>query len=135
MRLLELMAYVSEATEDMLDMDIVSNFISAAMLLKELDSIIDDIMAWWAEEEEKDDDSSTWCISFFIIIDELVEEEDDDSLWVIIADPASDTREMEGKQMNNNCDQSFWKEEMIQKRHLCGHSSSPLSASCCCCSR
>lgn len=130
------MAYVSEATEDMLDMDIVSNFISAAMLLKELDSIIDDIMAWWAEEEEKDDDSSTWCISFFIIIDELVEEEDDDSLWVIIADPASDTREMEGKQMNNNCDQSFWKEEMIQKqRHLCGHSSSPLSASCCCCSR
>lgn len=88
-RLLELMAYVSEAMEDILDMDIVSNFISAAMLLKELDSIIDDIMAWWAEDEEKDDDSSTWCISFFIIKDELVEEEDDDSLWVIIADPLS----------------------------------------------
>lgn len=97
MRLLELMAYVSEAMEDMLDMDIVSNFISAAMPLKELDSIIDDIMAWWAEDEEKEDDSSTWCISFFIIKDELVEEEDDDSLWVIIADPANDTREMEEK--------------------------------------
>lgn len=45
-RLLELMAYVSEAMEDILDIDIVSNFISAAMLLKELDSIIDDIIAW-----------------------------------------------------------------------------------------
>jgi len=43
--LLELMAYVSEVTEDMLDMDMVSNFISAAMLLKELDSIMDAIMA------------------------------------------------------------------------------------------
>jgi len=44
-RLLELMAYDSDVTEDMLDMDIVSHFISAAMLLKELDSIMDDIMA------------------------------------------------------------------------------------------
>lgn len=59
-RLLELMAYVSEAMEDMLDMDIVSNFISAAMLLKELDSIIEDIIAWWAEDEEIEEDSSTW---------------------------------------------------------------------------
>lgn len=73
MRLLELIAYVSDAMEDMLDMDMVSNFISAAMLLKELDSIMDDIIACW-EEEEKDDDSSTVCISFFIIMD------DDDSL-------------------------------------------------------
>lgn len=43
-RLLELIAYVSEAMEDMLDIDIVSNFISAAMLLNELDSIMEDIM-------------------------------------------------------------------------------------------
>lgn len=78
-RLLELMAYVSDVIEDMLDMDMVSNFISAAMLLKELDSIMDDIFACWAvEEEEKEDDSSIVCISFFIIIDELIE--DDDSL-------------------------------------------------------
>lgn len=77
-RLLELMAYVSDVIEDMLDMDMVSNFISAAMLLKELDSIMDDIIACWAVEEEKEDDSSIVCISFFIIIDELIE--DDDSL-------------------------------------------------------
>lgn len=76
-RLLELMAYVSDVTEDMLDMDMVSNFISAAMLLKELDSIMDDIIACWAEEE-KEDDSSIVCISFFIIMDELMD--DDDSL-------------------------------------------------------
>lgn len=94
------MAYVSEAMEDMLDMDIVSNFISAATLLKELDSIIDDIIAWWAEDEEKDEDSSTWCISFFIIKDELVEEEDADSLWVIIADPANHKRGMEKQIMS-----------------------------------
>lgn len=77
-RLLELMAYDSEAMEDMLDMDMVSNFISAAMLLKELDSIMDDIIACWVEEEEKEDDSSIVCISFFIIMDELMA--DDDSL-------------------------------------------------------
>lgn len=76
-RLLELIAYVSDVMEDMLDMDMVSNFISAAMLLKELDSIMDDIIACWAEEE-KEDDSSIVCISFFIIMDELME--DDDSL-------------------------------------------------------
>lgn len=76
-RALELMAYVSDIMEDMLDMDVVSNFISAAMLLKELDSIMDDIMACWAEEE-KDDDSSVVRISFFIIIDEL--KDDDASL-------------------------------------------------------
>merc|ERR1719309_237121 len=35
-RLPVLMAYDSEAIDDMLDMDMVSNFISAAMLLKEL---------------------------------------------------------------------------------------------------
>lgn len=56
-RLLELMAYVSEAMEDMLDRDVVSNFISAAMLLNELASIMDDIMDCWVAEE-KDDDSS-----------------------------------------------------------------------------
>lgn len=44
-RLLELIAYDSEAMDDMLDMDMVSHFISAAMLLKELDSIMDDIIA------------------------------------------------------------------------------------------
>lgn len=77
MRLLELMAYDSDAMEDMLDMDMVSNFISAAMLLKELDSIMDDIIACWAEDE-KEDDSSIVCISFFIIMDELMD--DDDSL-------------------------------------------------------
>lgn len=93
-RLLELMAYVSDAIEDMLDMDMVSHFISAAMLLKELDSIIDDIIAWWAEEEENEDDSSILCISFFIIIDELID--DDDSLWVIIADPG-DSRDGQKK--------------------------------------
>lgn len=77
-RLLELMANDSEV-EDMLDMDMVSNFISAAMLLKELDSIMDDIIACWAEEEEeKEDDSSMAWTSFFIIMDELMD--DDDSL-------------------------------------------------------
>lgn len=99
MRLLELMAYVSEAIEDMLDMDIVSNFISAAMLLKELDSIIVDIIACWAEDEEKEEDSSTCRISFFIIIDELVEDDNDDSWWVIIADPADET---DGKRIIND---------------------------------
>ena len=78
------MAYVSDVMEDMLDMDMVSNFISAAMLLKELDSIMDDIIACWLEEE-KEDDSSFMCISFFIIMDELMA--DDASLWLIIADP------------------------------------------------
>lgn len=77
LRLLELIAYVSDVIEDMLDMDIVSNFISAAILLKELDSIMDDIFAWWAVEE-KDDDSSIAWISFFIIMDEPMD--DDDSL-------------------------------------------------------
>lgn len=77
-RLLELMAYASDVMEDMLDMDMVSNFISAAMLPKELDSIMDDIIACWAEEEEKEEDSSIMCISFFIIMDELMD--DDDSL-------------------------------------------------------
>lgn len=72
-RLLELSAYVSDATVDMLDMDMVSNFISAAMLLKELDSIMDDIMACWVEEEN--DDSSIVWISFFIM-DELMDAED-----------------------------------------------------------
>ena len=79
------MAKLSDIKEDMLDMDVVSNFISAAMLLKELDSIIDDIMACWAEEEEMEDDSSLACISFFIIMDELMD--DDASLWVVIIDP------------------------------------------------
>lgn len=76
MRLLELMAYASDDTEDMLDMDMVSNFISAAMLLKERESVMDDITACW-EVEEKADDSSTVWISFFIITDEL--KDDDDS--------------------------------------------------------
>lgn len=76
-RLLELMAYVSDVMEDMLDIDMVSNFISAAILLKELDSIMDDIIACWAEEEQEDD-SSIVCNSFFFIMDELMD--DDDSL-------------------------------------------------------
>lgn len=71
MTLLELIAYVSDAMEDMLDMDMVSNFISAAMLLKELDPIMDDIIACWAEEEKEDDSSTLW-ISFFIIMDDDV---------------------------------------------------------------
>lgn len=71
MRLLELIAYVSDAAEDMLDMDMVSNFISDAMLLKELDSIMDDITDCWAEEEKEDDSSTLW-ISFFIIMDDDV---------------------------------------------------------------
>lgn len=75
-RLLELMAYVSDVMEDMLDIDMVSNFISAAMLLKELDSIMDDIIVWWADEE-KAEDSSILCISFFVIIDEAF----DDASW------------------------------------------------------
>ena len=87
------MAYDSDVTEDMLDMDMVSNFISAAMLLKELDSIIDDIIACW-EEEEKEDDSSILCISFFIIMDELMD--DDASLWLIAIDP-DESRDEKGK--------------------------------------
>lgn len=83
-RLLELIAYVSDVMEDMLDMDMVSNFISAAMLLKELDSIIDDIIAWWVEEEREDDSSMVWT-SFFVIMDELID--DDASLRLIIMDP------------------------------------------------
>lgn len=76
MRLLELMAYASDDTEDMLDMDMVSNFISAAMLLKERESVMDDITACWEVEEKADDSSIVW-ISFFIITDEL--KDDDDS--------------------------------------------------------
>jgi len=94
MLLLELMAYVSDVKEDILDMDMVSNFISAAMLLMELDSIMDDIMACWAEEEEKEEDSCIACISFFIIMDELTDElteelteDSEDSLRLIAIDP------------------------------------------------
>lgn len=76
MRLLELMAYASDDTEDMLDMDMVSNFISAAMLLKERESVMDDITACWEVEEKADDSSIVW-ISFFIITAEL--KDDDDS--------------------------------------------------------
>lgn len=72
-RLLELMAYVSDAMEDMLDIDMVSNFISAAMLLKELDSIMDDIIVWWAEEEKAEDSSIMWT-SFFVIMDEAFDD-------------------------------------------------------------
>lgn len=71
MRLLELIAYVSDAMEDMLDMDMVSNFISAAMLLKELDSIVDDNFDCWAEAEKEEDSSTVW-ISFFIIMDDAI---------------------------------------------------------------
>lgn len=67
----------------MLDMDMVSSFISAARLLKELDSIIEDLMCW-TEEEEKED-SDMLCISFLVIMDELMAAED--SLCVIIAEP------------------------------------------------
>lgn len=86
------MAYISDAMEDMLDMDMVSIFISAAMLLIELDSIMDDIMACWAEVEdvEKEDDSSIMCVSFFIIMEELTD--DEDSLWLIIIDPEAADR-------------------------------------------
>lgn len=88
-RLLELRAKLSDATEDMLDMDMVSNFISAAMLLKELDSIIEDLMCWTDEEEKEDSDML--CISFLVIMDELMEAED--SLCVIAADPDEKTNE------------------------------------------
>lgn len=64
-------------------MDMVSSFISAARLLKELDSIIEDLMCW-TEEEEKED-SDMLCISFLVIMDELMAAED--SLCVIIAEP------------------------------------------------
>ena len=80
--LLEL-AYASDVMDDI---DIVSNFISAAILLKELDSIFDDIIACLAEEEVDDDFSILWT-SFFIIMDELMA--DDDSFWVIVTDPLS----------------------------------------------
>lgn len=70
-------------------MDMVSSFISAARLLKELDSIIEDLMCW-TEEEEKED-SDMLCISFLVIMDELMEAED--SLCVITADPDEKTIE------------------------------------------
>lgn len=73
-RLLELIAYDSDVTEDTLDMDMVSNFILAAVLLKELDPIREDIIACW-EEEEKEEDSSAVCISFLIIMAELLEDD------------------------------------------------------------
>ena len=65
--------------EDMLDIDMVSHFISAAMLLKELDSILDDIMACWEEKDEEV--SSIMWTSFFIDMEE-------DSLTLVIIDPA-----------------------------------------------
>lgn len=65
-------------------MDMVSNFISAAMLLKELDSIIDDLMCWTEEEEKEEEDSDMLVISF-LVMDELMEAED--SLCVTAADP------------------------------------------------
>lgn len=71
-------------------MDMVSSFISAARLLKELDSIIEDLMCW-TEEEEKEEDSDMLCISFLVIMDELTEAED--SLCVITADPDGKTIE------------------------------------------
>lgn len=80
----------------MLDMDMVSNFISAAMLLKELDSIIEDLMCW-TEEEAKEEDSDMLCISFLVIMAELMEAED--SLWVIAADPEEERR---GKKTSQN---------------------------------
>lgn len=90
-RLLELTAKLSEAAEDMLDMDIVSNFISAAMLLlKELDSIMDDLMCWTEEEAKEEEDSDTLCISFLIMVDEVMAAED--SLCVITADPDEERR-------------------------------------------
>lgn len=70
-------------------MDMVSSFISAARLLKELDSIIEDLMCW-TEEEEKED-SDTLCISFLVIMEEPMEAED--SLCVITADPDEKTIE------------------------------------------
>lgn len=73
-RLLELIAYDSDVTEDILDMDMVSNFILAAVLLKELDPTREDIIACW-EEEEKEEDSSAVCISFLIIMAELLEDD------------------------------------------------------------
>lgn len=66
-------------------MDMVSNFISAAMLLKELDSIMDDLMCWTEEEEKEDDDSDMLCSSFLVITDEVMAAED--SLCIIAADP------------------------------------------------
>lgn len=56
-------------------MDMVSNFISAAMLLKELDSIMEDLMCW-TEEEAKEEDSDMLCISLLVVMEELTEAED-----------------------------------------------------------
>lgn len=87
-RLLELTANASEVTEDMLDMDMVSIFISAAMLPKELDSIMEDIICWADEEEEEkeEDFSSIMWTSFFILVEEL--KEDEASMWPTVIDPA-----------------------------------------------
>lgn len=75
-------------------MDMVSSFISAARLRKELDSIIEDLMCWTEEEEkEEEEDSDMLCTSFLVIVDELREAED--SLWVITADPDGKTIEEE----------------------------------------
>lgn len=87
----------------MLDMDMVSNFISAAMLLKELDSIIDDLICWTEEEAKEEEDSDMLCISFLVITDELMEAED--SLCVITADPDEKRSRKEVSQnfrVNNN---------------------------------
>lgn len=71
-------------------MDMVSSFISAARLLKELDSIMEDLMCWTEEEEKEEEDSDTLCISFLVIMEELTEAED--SLCVITADPGEKTK-------------------------------------------
>lgn len=56
-------------------MDMVSNFISAAMLLKELDSITDELRCWTEEVAKEEEDSDMLCCSFLVIMDELTEAE------------------------------------------------------------
>lgn len=57
-------------------MDMVSNFISAAILLKELDSIMDELMCWTDEEAKEEEEEDMLWSSFLVIMDELMEAED-----------------------------------------------------------
>lgn len=85
--LLELTANDSEAMEDTLARDEVSNFNSPIMLPKALDSIMEDLMARWAEvedDEKDDDDDSTVQVSLFMAVEEL---DEDDSLKLDLVEP------------------------------------------------
>lgn len=79
-------------------MDMVSNFISAAMLLKELASIIDELICWTEEEAKEEEDML--CISFLVVMDELMEAED--SLCVITADPEEEKEASQNFRVNKD---------------------------------